>query len=96
MITKTNKIGQTTKKKMTRMKILQNPRDWRYANSYPKDQIIGDPTQGVRTRSTLRNLDNYLAFVSQIEPKSIEEAECDSDWMVAIQEELNQFERNKV
>ena len=55
------------------------PRDWRYANSHPKDQIIGDPSQGVKTRSTLRNLDNYLAFVSQIELKSIEEAECDSD-----------------
>ena len=70
------------------------PRDWRYANSHPKDQIIGDPSQGVRTRSKFRNLDNYLAFVSQIELKSIEEAECDSCRMVAMQEELNQFEKN--
>ena len=61
----------------------------KYADSHPQDQIIGDPSQRVRTRSTLRNLDNYLAFVSQIEPKSIKEVECDSDWMVAMQEELN-------
>ena len=72
------------------------PKDWKYSSSHPQEQIIGDPNQGVRTRSKFRNLDNYLAFVSQIEPKSIEEAECDSDWLIAMQEELNQFERNKV
>ena len=72
------------------------PKDWKYSSSHPQEQIIGDPSQGVRTRSKFRNLDNYLAFVSQVEPKSIEEAECDSDWLIAMQEELNQFERNEV
>ena len=39
---------------------------------------------------------NNVAFVSQIEPKNIIEAEQDESWMMAMQEELNQFERNKV
>ena len=37
-----------------------------------------------------------MTFVSQIEPKSIEEAEQDSNWLNAMQDELNQFEHNKV
>ena len=65
------------------------PKDWKYASSHPQEQIIGDPSQRVKTRSKFRNLNSYLAFVSQIKSKSIEEAECDSDWMVAMQEELN-------
>ena len=44
------------------------PKEWRYASSHPKDLIIGDPEQGVKTRFSI-NLFNNLAFVSQIEPK---------------------------
>jgi len=37
-----------------------------------------------------------MAFVSQIEPKSIQEALNDNNWISAMQEELNQFTRNDV
>ena len=37
-----------------------------------------------------------VAVVSQIEPKSVEEALQDDQWCIAMQEELNQFERNEV
>ena len=36
------------------------------------------------------------AFLSQLEPKNVEEALKDADWIVAMQDELNQFEKNKV
>ncbi|PKA49927.1 Retrovirus-related Pol polyprotein from transposon TNT 1-94 [Apostasia shenzhenica] len=37
-----------------------------------------------------------MAFISKIEPKSIDEAESDEYWMIAMQEELNQSTRNDV
>jgi len=37
-----------------------------------------------------------MAFVSQIKPKSVQEALSDSNWITAMQEELNQFTRNDV
>ena len=37
-----------------------------------------------------------MAFVSQVEPKSLNEALKDSNWILAMQEELNQFALNEV
>ena len=71
------------------------PKDQRYASSHPKEQIIGDTQQGVRTRSSLRHMNN-VAFISQIEPKNIKEAESDPNQINAMQEELNQFKRTNV
>ncbi|GAV58333.1 hypothetical protein CFOL_v3_01867, partial [Cephalotus follicularis] len=43
---------------------------------HPIDAIIGNPSKGVTTRSSY-NACNYLAFISQIERKNINEAEND-------------------
>ncbi|KAH9768815.1 Integrase catalytic domain-containing protein [Citrus sinensis] len=47
-------------------------------------------------RSSLRNTCEHAAFISQIEPKSFADAENDESWIMAMQEELNQFKRNNV
>ena len=62
----------------------------------PFDNIIGDISKGVTTRHSLKDLCNNMAFVSMIEPKNLNEAIIDYHWIVAMQEELNQFERNHV
>ena len=72
------------------------PKSWKFVTNHPIDQILGEPSSKVMTRSLLRNVCNNVAFVSQYEPKNINEAEQDESWMMAMQEELNQFERNKV
>ena len=38
----------------------------------------------------------FYAYVSILEPKSVESALEDSSWIMAMQEELSQFERNQV
>ena len=72
------------------------PKDWRYATNHPKELIRGDVSNGVTTRFKLHDICDHYAFISHIEPKNILEAKGDSYWLLAMQEELNQFERNQV
>jgi hypothetical protein len=64
--------------------------------NHPVDQILGDISKGVTTRSTLANFCEHYSFVSSIEPFRVEEALLDPDWVLAMQEELNNFKRNEV
>jgi hypothetical protein len=48
------------------------------------------------TRSHLANFCQYFSFVSSIELAKVEKALEDEDWVMAMQEELNNFERNQV
>ena len=60
------------------------------------DNLLTDINSGVRTRSSLWNFCAFYAFVSHIEAKNYSEALNDSNWIIVMQDELNQFERNKV
>ena len=62
----------------------------------PLDQILSDLNTGVQIRSKLKNFCAFYAFLSNIEPKDVNEALADSEWVTVIQEELHQFKRNKV
>ncbi|XP_014503132.1 uncharacterized protein LOC106763456 [Vigna radiata var. radiata] len=53
-------------------------------------------SRGVSTRRKLNQFCMNVAFVSKIEPKKVEEALNNENWMLAMQEELNQFTRNNV
>ncbi|GJY30096.1 retrovirus-related pol polyprotein from transposon TNT 1-94 [Tanacetum coccineum] len=64
--------------------------------------IIGEPVAGIKTRS--RNRDSeatlaheylYVNFLFKMEPKKLIEALKEKGCIIAMQEELNQFERNK-
>ena len=54
----------------------------------------GRPT--TRSRTRLANFCGSFSFVSMLEPSKFDEAMMDPDWLSAMLEELNQFERNKV
>ncbi|KAJ9552907.1 hypothetical protein OSB04_016952 [Centaurea solstitialis] len=62
---------------------------------HPKAQIIGDPTDSVKTRANV-NYFLFFCFVSKIEPKKVTEALAYPFWVEAMQYELSQFERNNV
>ena len=73
---------------------LNLPKEWKFVKDHPIDQIIGEPSNKVQKRSSLRNISN-LVFLSQTEPKNINEALKDEFWIQAMQKELNQFTRNE-
>jgi hypothetical protein len=64
--------------------------------NHPVDQILGDISKGVTTRSRLANFCEHYSFVSSIESFRVEEALQDPDWVLAMQEELNNFKGNEV
>ncbi|XP_070034976.1 uncharacterized protein [Nicotiana tomentosiformis] len=71
------------------------PNEWRSEPEYPQKFIIGDPNGRMKTREALKKKAN-IALISQIEPKKIDEALKDSRWVQAMQDELDQFNKNQV
>jgi hypothetical protein len=63
---------------------------------HPVNSILGEIHKGVTTRFRVAHFCEYYSFVSSIEPYRIEDALRDLDWVVAMQEELNNFTRNEV
>jgi hypothetical protein len=63
---------------------------------HPVDNILGSIRRGVTSSSRLGNFREHYSFVSMLEPLRVEEALDDADWVMAMQEELNNFNRNEV
>nr|GFC91584.1 Gag-Pol polyprotein [Tanacetum cinerariifolium] len=63
---------------------------------HPLDQVIGNPSQSVRTKRQLEldaEMCMFALTVSRTEPKNIKEAMTNSAWIESMQEELHQFDR---
>ena len=72
------------------------PKTWKVPKDHPMEQIIGSPSKGVTTRSGINHVCFHSAFVSQIVPVNVKEALNDPEWVLSMQKELEQFERNQV
>ncbi|KAI3735763.1 hypothetical protein L6452_15275 [Arctium lappa] len=64
----------------------------RWTKDHPLHQVIGDFDKPVQTRSATLNQCMHDSFLSKIEPTRVSKALADSDWVSAMQEEINQFE----
>ncbi|GKB34081.1 retrovirus-related pol polyprotein from transposon TNT 1-94, partial [Tanacetum coccineum] len=65
------------------------------SKNHPLENVIRNLNQ--RTlRSQAQNQSNFFCFISTIKPKNVNEALTDDSWIVAMQEELNQFIANDV
>nr|GEZ84805.1 hypothetical protein [Tanacetum cinerariifolium] len=72
------------------------PSEHRWTKDHPLEQVIGNPSQSVRTRRQLEldaEMCMFALTVSRTEPKNIKEAMADSAWIESMQEELHQFDR---
>jgi len=72
------------------------PREWRTPKDLTLENMIGNIEKGVSTTNSINNFSEMMVFVSQVEPKNMSEALQDNNWILAMQEELNQFTRNEV
>nr|GEW02031.1 retrovirus-related Pol polyprotein from transposon TNT 1-94 [Tanacetum cinerariifolium] len=64
--------------------------------NHPLEQVIGNPSQSIRTRRQLEINGEMCMFaltVSRTETKNIKEDMADSAWIKVIQEEIHQFKR---
>nr|GEZ84202.1 hypothetical protein [Tanacetum cinerariifolium] len=67
------------------------PSEHRWTKDHSLEQVIGNPSQSVRTRRHLESDGEMCMFaltVSQTEPKNIKEAMADSAWIESMQEEV--------
>nr|GEV10377.1 hypothetical protein [Tanacetum cinerariifolium] len=73
-----------------------HPSEHRWTKDHPLEQVIGNPSQSVRTRRQLESDGEMCMFaltVSQTEPKNIKEAMANSAWIESMQEEVHHFDR---
>nr|GEX22946.1 hypothetical protein [Tanacetum cinerariifolium] len=73
-----------------------HPSQHRWTKDHLLEQVIGNPSQSVRTKRQLESDGKMCMFaltVSRTEPKNIKEAMDDSAWIESMQEELHQFDR---
>nr|GEZ07489.1 hypothetical protein [Tanacetum cinerariifolium] len=74
----------------------RHPSKHRWTKDHPLEQVIGNPSQSIRTRRQLESDGEMCMFaliVSRTETKNIKEAMADSAWIESMQEELHQFDR---
>ena len=71
----------------------------RVSKNHLDSNIIGSLDEGLRLRKgniLLANHVTYHCYLAQFEPKRVEEALQDENWVESMHEELNQFVRNNV
>src|SRR3954471_17717544 len=77
------------------LRISEEPtvkRSSRLTSAHSEDVILGKKDDPIRTRAFLKNnTECQLGLVSLIEPTSVDQVLEDPGWIIAMQEELNQF-----
>ena len=70
----------------------QSKKTFKYKSSHLEDVIIGNKESPRRTRSYFRQEEFMMGLLSVIESATVDEALSDDGWILAMQEELNQFQ----
>ena len=81
--------------KGTSTSLVKGP-SYRVKLNHPATNILGSLNDNMRLRSKAMNVITHSCYLSQFEPKKVDEALQDADWVNSIHEELHQFVRNDV
>ncbi|GJX72003.1 retrovirus-related pol polyprotein from transposon TNT 1-94 [Tanacetum coccineum] len=98
VVEESNKVNETTLLgNDVKVKLLENDEiiNIKESKSHPLENVIGNLNQKT-LRSQAQDKSNFFCFISTKEPKNINEALKDESWVIAMQEELNQFISNDV
>ncbi|GKA73859.1 retrovirus-related pol polyprotein from transposon TNT 1-94 [Tanacetum coccineum] len=71
----------------------------RWTKDHPIANVIGDPSRFVSTRKQLETDAMWCyfdAFLTSVEPNNFKQAMTEPSWIIAMQEEIHEFERLKV
>ncbi|GKC84291.1 hypothetical protein Tco_1140008, partial [Tanacetum coccineum] len=74
----------------------RHPSRHHWTKDHPLEQVIGNPSQSIRTRRQLETdgeMCMFVLIVSRTEPKNSKEAIANSALIEAMQEEIHQFDR---
>ncbi|KAJ9547605.1 hypothetical protein OSB04_020148 [Centaurea solstitialis] len=78
------------------LQAIPQPPALRWTKDHPIDQVLGDPSTGVKARQQSGNHCLYVSFLSEHEPIKVDETLANPSWVSAMQEEFAEFERNLV
>ncbi|GKD93504.1 retrovirus-related pol polyprotein from transposon TNT 1-94, partial [Tanacetum coccineum] len=96
----TTKLGETSSRHVDSSNMhtfyQRHPSKHRWTKDHPLEQVIGNPSESIRTRRQLETDGEMCMFaliISQTKPKNIKKAMADSAWIEAMQDEIHQFDR---
>ena len=89
------KISIPLKQQSTSTSLVKGPFT-RVKLNHPVTNILGSLNDNMHLRSKVLNVVTHSCYLSQVEPKKIDKALEDVDWINSMHEELHQFIRNEV
>ena len=88
-------FSPSSEQKGTSISLVKGPSS-RIRLNHPSSNILGSLNDNMRLRSKALSIIPHSCYLSQFEPKKVDEALQDADWVNSMHEELHQFVRNDV
>ena len=90
-----HEFSPSSEQKGTSTPLIKGP-SFRVRLSHPSSNILGSLNDNMRLRSKALSVITHLCYLSQFEPKKVNEALQDANWVNSMHEELHQFVQNDV
>ena len=90
-----HEFSPSLEQKGTSTSLVKSPSS-RVRLNHPSSNILGSLNDNMRLRSKVLSVITHSCYLSQFEPKKVDESLQDTDWVNSIHEELHKFVRNDV
>ena len=90
-----HELSPSPEQKGTSTSLVKGPSS-RVRLNHPSSNILGSLNDNMRLRSKALSVITHSFYLSQFEPKKVDEAFQDANWVNSMHKELHQFVRNDV